>query len=271
MPGKEREGIQKVSCISRMFDPIWCQFVCTHQEYVKYHLTISSNSSNTETFNMIKGDKCTMYMRDHPCFCEPCRNRDSEGCKQKHTVGCWKPIKMTKKTNQKVFDSVPSSQREITKFFDGLILQNDRTIIVGLSMTDKENGGKHLKFGTLAVPPRLNTKEALSHEHHFDKLHFDVHVPKGASVVRIKMLLRHPNTTHQFFLPPNSKMVNFPVTDLIYPASLLLSNSSLDRSSHITYTTSETTHTNHKLKTSTQKTYTIDASSMTSLTTLFEM
>ena len=210
-------------------------------------------------------------MRDHPCFCEPCRNRDSERCTQKHTVGCWKPIKMTKKINQKVYDCVPLSQRDITKFFDGLILQNDRTIIVGLSMTDKESGGKHLKFGTLAVPPRLNMKEALSHEHHIDKLHYDVHVPKGAAVVRVKMLLRHPNTTHQFFLPPNSKMNNFPITDLIYPSSILLSNFSLDRNSYITYTTTETTHTNYNLKTSTQITYTIDDSSMTNLLAQFEM
>jgi hypothetical protein len=179
--------------------------------------------------------ECTMYMRDHPCFCEPCRNRDSERCTQKHTVGCWKPIKITKKINQKVYNCVPLSQRDITKFFNGLILQNDRTIIVGLSMTDKESGEKHLKFGTLAVPPRLNMKEALSHEHHIDNLHYDVHVPKGAAVVRVKMLLRHPNTTHQLFLPPNSKMNNFPITDSIYPSSILLSNSSLDRNSYVTY------------------------------------
>jgi hypothetical protein len=210
-------------------------------------------------------------MRDHPCFCEPCRNRDSEGCTQKHTVGCWKPITMTKKKNLKVFDSVPPSLRDITKFFDGLILQNDRTIIVGLLMTDKENGGKKLKFGTLAVPPRINIKEALSHEHYIDKLHYDVHVPRGAAVVKVKMLLQHPNTTNKFFLPPNSKTVNFPITDLIYPSILLQSNSILDRNTYITYSTSETTHTNQKLKTSTQITYIIDETSINSLTEQLEM
>ena len=210
-------------------------------------------------------------MRDHPCFCEPCRNRDSDGCTQKQTVGCWIPTKMTKKCNPKVYDCVPPSLRDITKFFDGLIFQNDRTIIVGLSMTDKENGTKKLNFGTLAVPPRINIKEALSHEHHIDKLHYDVHVPKGAAVVKVKMLQRHPNTTDKFFLPLNSKTVNFPITDLIYPSALQESTPSLDRNTYIGYTTSETTHTNQKMKTSIQITYIIDDSSMNNLIAQFEM
>ena len=178
---------------------------------------------------------------------------------------------MTKKSNAKVYDCVPASLRDATKFFDGLILQTDRTIIVGLSMTDKENGEKKLCFGTLAVPPRINIKEALTHEHHIDKLQYDVLVPKGAAVVKVKMLPRHPSTTDRFFLPLNSKTFNFPITDLIYPSTLLQSNTSLNRNTYIAYTTSEMTHTNHKLRSSIQITYIIDESSMNSLIAQFEI
>ena len=113
-------------------------------------------------------------------------------------------------------------------------------------MTDKENGGKKLKFGTLAVPPRINIKDALSHEHYIDKLHYDVHVPRGAAVVKVKMLLQHPNTTNKFFLPLYSKTVIFPITDLIYPSAVQESTPPLERNTYIGYTTSEMTHTNHK-------------------------
>lgn len=121
------------------------------------------------------------------------------------------------------------------------------------------------------MPPRINSKEALSHEHHIDKLHYDVHVPKGAAVVRVKMLLRHPNSTNKFFLPFNSKAIDFPITDLIYPSTQLQSNTSIDRNTYTAYTTSETSHTNYKLKTSTQITYIIDDSSMKDLIAQFEM
>ena len=92
-----------------------------------------------------------------------------------------------------------------------------------------------------------------------------MHVPKGAAVVKVNMLQRHPNTSDKFFLPLNSKTVNFPITDLIYPSSLQ------DRNTYIGYTTSETTHTNYKMKTSIQIIYIIDDSSMNNLIAQFEM
>jgi hypothetical protein len=169
---------------------------------------------------------------------------------------------MTRKPIPKVYDSVISSLHAVTKFFEGVILQNDTTVIVGLVMIDKETNTKQLKLATLAVPPRINTKEALTVEHHIEKSHFVVHVPKGAAVVRVKMLYKHPNSTHNYFLPQNSKMINFPINDIVDPSSLLITNSSLNRNTYIDYNTSTATHTAQNMKTSLQITYTISDSSM---------
>lgn len=77
-------------------------------------------------------------MRDHPCFCVLCRVKKYEECTQKHTVGQWKAINMTMKPIPKVCDSVVPSLHAVIKFFEGLTLQNDTTVIVGLVMTNKE-------------------------------------------------------------------------------------------------------------------------------------
>ena len=208
------------------------------------------------------GEKCTVYMRDHPCFCTSCIASDSNECSQLHTVGAWKAINMTRKIIAKVYDSVPESLFSVTKFFDGLITQSASTILVGIHMTDKVSGVKQTKIAILAVPSRINTKEMQSSEHHMEKCNYNICVPKGMAMVRVKLMLRHPNTVNQFFLPTNSKLVNFPITDLVYPILLLSSNSVLDRYSYIDFATNETSHTNHQLRTSTQITYTINSSSM---------
>ena len=207
-----------------------------------------------------------MYMRDHPCLCEACVRCHSDECTQKHTVGTWKPINITRKINQKVFDCVPESLYQVTKFFDGLITQNMTTILVGINMVEKVTKMKQIKLAFLAVPPRINVKEMLSFEHHVDKATYDVCVPKGTAVVRVKMMLKHPNSTNKYFLPPNSKTVNFPIADLVYPEAMLLNNIALDRCTYINFELSETTHTNHQMKMSTQITYTIDDASMQWLT-----
>lgn len=108
----------------------------------------------------------------------------------------------------------------------------------------------------------MNRKEALTVEHHTEKSHFVVHVPKGAAVVRVKLLSKHPNSSNNYFLPTNSKMINFPINDLVDPTSLLISNSSLNRNTYIDYSTSSAIHTALNLKTSLQITYTISESSM---------
>ena len=185
---------------------------------------------------------------------------DSDNCTQKHAVGEWKGTVMTIKKIPKVYENIGEEYKSTTKFFDGLILQNNATIIVGIIMTDKETSTRRLVFATLSVPPRLNTKEALSFEHHIDKLHYLVSVPKGTVVVRVKLLLRHPNTTNQFFLAPNTKMSSFPIYDLIDPTPLILTDTSINRQTYIKYTVNDTIHTDSRLKISTQKTYSLDES-----------
>ena len=207
-----------------------------------------------------------MYMRDHPCLCNACVRAHSDECTQKHTVGTWKPIKITRKINQKVFDCVPESLFQVTKFFDGLITQNMTTILVGINMVEKVTKIKQIKLAILAVPPRINVKEMLSFEHHIEKSAYDVCVPKGTAVVRVKMMLKHPNSTNKFFLPTNSKTVSISITDLVFPEAILTANTQLDRLSYIKFELSEATHTNYQMKLSTQITYTIDDASMQWLT-----
>jgi hypothetical protein len=101
-------------------------------------------------------------MRDHPCFCIECSQRNYAECTQKLTVGSWKATSMSIKAIPKVFETVPVEVQEITKFYCGVILQGEDTIVVGLVVKDKNDGSKHLKLGTLAVPPKINKKEAIS-------------------------------------------------------------------------------------------------------------
>jgi hypothetical protein len=133
-------------------------------------------------------------------------------------------------------------------------------------MMEKVTKIKQIKLAILAVPPRINVKEMLSFEHNIEKSLYDVCVPKGTAVVRVKMMLKHPNSTNKYFLPTNSKTVNIPITDLVFPEAILTANAQLDRLSCIKFELSETTHTNYQMKMSTQITYTIDDASMQWLT-----
>jgi hypothetical protein len=84
-------------------------------------------------------------MRDHPCFCIECSQRNYAECTQKITVGSWKATSMRIKAIPKVFETVPVEVQQITKFYYGAILQGEATIIVGLVVKDKNDGSKHLK------------------------------------------------------------------------------------------------------------------------------
>ena len=128
---------------------------------------------------------------------------------------------MSIKAIPKVFETVPVEVQEITKFYYGAILQGEDTIVVGLVVKDKNDGSKHLKLGTLAVPPKINKKEAISQELNIEKLHGNVYVPKGAAVIRVKLLVKHPNVANSYYLNQNTKAVNFPITDLICPSDIM--------------------------------------------------
>jgi hypothetical protein len=82
---------------------------------------------------------------------------------------------------------------------------------------------------------------------------YEINVPKGIIVVRVKLLLRHPNTTNQYFLAPNTEMTNVPITALIDPSSLQTNDSLVDRKTSIKYETTETLQTKANKKTCTQK------------------
>ena len=133
-------------------------------------------------------------MRDHPWFGMECSHRNHSSCTQKITVGSWKAISMTLKAIPKVFENVPVEVREITKVYYGVILQGKEIIVVGLVVKDKNDGSKHLQLGTLAVPPKINKKEAISQVLKIEKLQCNVYVPKGAAVIRVKLFVKYPNT-----------------------------------------------------------------------------
>jgi hypothetical protein len=116
--------------------------------------------------------------------------------------------------------------------------------VVGLVVKDKNDSFKHLKLGTLAVPPNINKKEALSHEINIDKLHCNIYVPKGAAVIRVKLLVKHPNIANTYHLNQNTKAVNFPVTDLICPSKLIYRDPTLNRRNYIRYSTTENMQNN---------------------------
>ena len=79
-------------------------------------------------------NKIVVEMRDHPCFCIECSQRNYANCTQKITVGSWKATSMNIKAIPKVFEKVPVEMQEITQFYYGAILQGEDTIIVGLVM-----------------------------------------------------------------------------------------------------------------------------------------
>ena len=90
MPRRDKDGVQKVGYMSNI--PTWLKQAFTYLPLVIcYSIWFYSNGLILLFCMQVTNSR---YMRDHPCFCEPCRNRYSEGCTQNHTVGCWKPIKM---------------------------------------------------------------------------------------------------------------------------------------------------------------------------------
>ena len=189
-------------------------------------------------------NKIVVEMRDHPCFCIECSQRNYANCPQKITVGSWKATSMSIKAIPKVFETVPVEIQEITKFYYGAILQGEDTFIVGLVMKNNIDGSKHLKLGTLAVPPKINKKEAISQELHVEKLQCTVYVPKGAAVIRVKLLVKHPNIPSTFYLNHNTKVVTFPVTDLTCPSEVMYSDPFINRRNYIRYSTTESTQNN---------------------------
>lgn len=186
-------------------------------------------------------NKVHVEMRDLPCFCEQCSQRNYTGCTQKLTVGSWKSTAMTLKVIPKAFDVVPESIKGITKFYHGAILQEEETIIVGIMMKNNSDGLYHLNFGTLAVPPKINKKEALSQEHNIEKSVFTASVSKGAAFVRVKILAHCPTKVNCYYLNKNTKVANFSMTDIIGPTDSMLEDSTLNRRNFIKYSSTEIT------------------------------
>jgi hypothetical protein len=116
---------------------------------------------------------------------------------------------MSIKATPRVFETVPVEVQEITKFYYGAILQGEDTIVVGLVVKDKNDGSMHSKLGTLAVPPKINKKEALSQELNIEKVHCNIYVPKRVAVIRVKLLVKHPNIANSYNLNQNAKAAKF--------------------------------------------------------------
>jgi hypothetical protein len=68
-------------------------------------------------------------MRDHPCFCTECSQRNYANFTQKITVGSWKATSMSIKAIPKVYEAVPVEVQEIKKFYYGAILHGEETIV----------------------------------------------------------------------------------------------------------------------------------------------
>ena len=148
---------------------------------------------------------------------------------------------MTLKVIPKALEVVPESIKGITKFYHGAILQEEETIIVGIMMKNNNDGLYHLNFGTLAVPPKINKKEALSQEHNIEKSIYTASVSKGAAYVRVKMLAHSPTKVNCYFLHKNTKAANFPMTDIIGPTDTMLEDSTVNRRNFIKYSSSTET------------------------------
>ena len=133
-------------------------------------------------------------MLDHPCFCERCSVQDYDRCSHKLTVGTWISSTMTLKAIPKVYEQVPETLTEITRFFDGPIRQS------GLLLTESDNVVKHLKYAVLSIPPRINNKGPMSLEHTIDKMIFKITIGKNSAMIRAKILVKEVGTFGRYFL-----------------------------------------------------------------------
>ena len=105
-------------------------------------------------------------------------------------------------------------------------------------MKNNNDGLCHLNFGTLAVPSKIIKKEALSQEHNIEKSVYTVSVLKGTAYVRVKMLAHCPTRLNCYYLHKNTKVTNFPMTDVIGPTDTMLEDSTLNRRNFIKYSSS---------------------------------
>ena len=198
-------------------------------------------------------------MRDHPCFCKGCSVQDYDACSHKMTVGIWKSMPMTLKVIPKVYEQVPESLTEVTRFFDGAIRQSDPTIIIGLLLTENDDISKQLKYAVLSIPPRINVKGPISLEHTIDKMAFKINIGKGSAMIRAKILVKEVGTIGRYYLPPNSKSLDFPIMNIVDPTKIV-SNAPLNRLTYVDYEVENMSYLNRNQKPCTQIMYTISES-----------
>jgi hypothetical protein len=211
-------------------------------------------------------NKCVVQMRNHPCFCSQCRDRNYAECRYVDIVGSWVSTTMTRKVIPKVYDEVPADLVAVTKFFHGAILQRDPIILLGIILRQKGDGTKILKIATFAAPPRINKKEPLIIEHKIDGVNYVVTILRKTAFVRAKLLVRHPTNADEFLLPINAKHIDFPVTDIIDPTSLVLTNPLINRLTYVDYQTAQSSYMNNQSKVCLQTTYKISENSLQWLT-----
>ena len=212
--------------------------------------------------------KSVIEVRDHPCFCANCLVKDYNGCAHKQTVGIWIPKSMTFKEIPKIYENLPSNLTAVTKFLHGAIRQSDSTVIVGLMLLEKETGVRHLKLATLCIPPRINIKGAQLIDHTIDKTNFAVTIGKGSPMIRARLLVKQPNTEHEYCLPTNSKMHDFAISDVVDPTALLTDSLST-RLTYLKYTMSELPYMNRNNKPCIQIIYTFEESALKLLSSAF--
>lgn len=213
-------------------------------------------------------------MRPHHCLCSACRAKNYKDCAYIPTVGEWKDIPMSMIKVKTVSETVPPLQTSITKFFEGSIQQNMRTMLVGVKMKDSENDSMHLMLAVLVVPPRINTKAPFCEEHTINKRKFLMHVLKGDAVIRVKLLINHPSqegtSDHNYFLPEKTKPCNISILDIVDPTSLINDSQEINRENYINYRTTEAHFVNKKQAVCKQITYHIEAPDFEWLKSHFE-
>jgi hypothetical protein len=168
---------------------------------------------------------------------------------------------MTMKEIPKVYDSVSPGLSAVTKFFHGAIRQSDSTIIIGLILSEKETGAKHLKLATLCIPPRTNVKGPQIIEHTIDKIIYVTTIGKGSGLVRARLLVKEPNLDCQYCLPTHSKMCDFAINDVIDPTTFI-TDPSATRLTYIKYTMSEMPYMSRNNKPCIQIIYKLDETSL---------
>jgi hypothetical protein len=202
-------------------------------------------------------------MREHQCLCSACQAKTYDLCKYKSTVGEWKNTPISQIKIKKASEVAPLLQRPITKFFEGAILQNSRTMIVGIKMIAELDKSVHIMLAVIVIPPRISAKATFSEEHTINKRKFVMNVVKGHAVLRVKLLTNHPSVEgicniHNFFLPNNTKASNISILDIVDPITLINSSTDINRENYIKYRITESQHTNEKNKIVKQKTYHIE-------------